>query len=66
MGASFRGALPLAGVNGTLENRMRTGRAHRNVIAKTGTLNDASALSGYVTAANGHRILFSMIMNRPA
>lgn len=64
--ASFRGALPQAGVNGTLRHRMRTGRAHRNVIAKTGTLNDASALSGYVNAANGHRILFSMIMNRPA
>ena len=32
--------------------------------AKTGTLNDASALSGYVNTANGHRILFSMIMNR--
>jgi D-alanyl-D-alanine carboxypeptidase/D-alanyl-D-alanine-endopeptidase (penicillin-binding protein 4) len=62
--SAYHGALPQAGVNGTLRNRMRTGPAHRTVIAKTGTLDDASALSGYATAANGHRILFSMIMNR--
>ena len=42
---------------------MRTGPAHANARAKTGTLRDASALSGYVTAANGHTILFSIIMN---
>jgi D-alanyl-D-alanine carboxypeptidase/D-alanyl-D-alanine-endopeptidase (penicillin-binding protein 4) len=64
--SAYRGALPQAGVNGTLRHRMRTGPAHRTVIAKTGTLDDASALSGYATAANGHRILFSMIMNRKA
>ena len=63
---SYRAALPLAGVTGTLAHRMRTGPAHRNVVAKTGTLDDASALSGYANAANGHRILFSMIMNRGA
>ncbi len=63
---AFRDALPVAGVSGTLAHRMRSGPAHRNVYAKTGTLDDASALSGSLTAANGHRILFSMIMNRPA
>ena len=61
---AYHAALPVAGVNGTLRHRMRTGPAHRTVIAKTGTLDDASALSGFATAANGHRILFSMIMNR--
>jgi serine-type D-Ala-D-Ala carboxypeptidase/endopeptidase (penicillin-binding protein 4) len=59
----FRNSLPTAGVSGTLKNRMRTGPAHGNARAKTGTLRDASALSGYVTSANGHTILFSMIMN---
>ncbi len=62
----YRAALPVAGVSGTLKDRMRSGPAHGNVTAKTGTLNDASALSGYVNAANGHRIIFSMIMNRPS
>ena len=60
----YRAALPLAGVSGTLEDRMKAGPAHANVMAKTGTLDDASALSGYLNAANGHRIIFSMIMNR--
>jgi serine-type D-Ala-D-Ala carboxypeptidase/endopeptidase (penicillin-binding protein 4) len=57
-------ALPVAGVSGTLRDRMRTGPAHRNAHAKTGTLNTASALSGYVRSANGHRLVFSILQNR--
>jgi D-alanyl-D-alanine carboxypeptidase/D-alanyl-D-alanine-endopeptidase (penicillin-binding protein 4) len=45
----FVRSLPVAGVNGTLEDRMRSGAAHRHVLAKTGTTNRASALSGYAT-----------------
>jgi D-alanyl-D-alanine carboxypeptidase/D-alanyl-D-alanine-endopeptidase (penicillin-binding protein 4) len=59
----YQHALPLAGVSGTLRDRMRSGPAHGNVLAKTGTLPDASALSGYVTAANGHRLAFAILMN---
>ncbi len=60
----LRASLPVAGVNGTLADRMRSGPAHGNAQAKTGTLDDASDLSGYVTAANGHRIVFSIMVNR--
>jgi serine-type D-Ala-D-Ala carboxypeptidase/endopeptidase (penicillin-binding protein 4) len=59
----YRHALPLAGVSGTLYNRMTSGPAHRNALAKTGTLNGASALSGYVTTRNGHHLAFSILMN---
>ena len=62
-GSSFVASLPLAGVSGTLHDRMRSGPAYRNARAKTGTLNSASALSGYVTSANGHHIVFSILMN---
>ena len=62
----FRSSLPLAGVNGTLSTRMRTGPAYANAQAKTGTLDDASALSGYVRSANGHQLVFSILINRPA
>jgi D-alanyl-D-alanine carboxypeptidase len=55
-GNTLRASLPLAGVNGTLSNRMRTGPAHRNAQAKTGTLNDASALSGSAHRRNGHLV----------
>jgi serine-type D-Ala-D-Ala carboxypeptidase/endopeptidase (penicillin-binding protein 4) len=64
-GALFKRSLPVAGVSGTLKKRMRTGPAHNNAQAKTGTLSDASALSGYVRSKNGHRIAFSILINRP-
>ena len=59
----FRRSLAIAGVDGTLKDRMRGTAAAGNVRAKTGTLNVASSLSGYVTAANGHTLTFSMLMN---
>jgi serine-type D-Ala-D-Ala carboxypeptidase/endopeptidase (penicillin-binding protein 4) len=62
----FRHALPLAGVSGTLADRMLSGPAHANVLAKTGTLDSASALSGFLTTRNGHRVLFSILINKPS
>ncbi len=59
----FRRSLAVAGVDGTLKSRMRGTAAAGNVRAKTGTLNAASSLSGYVTTANGHTLSFSLLMN---
>lgn len=56
-------ALPIAGVDGTLKNRMKGTRAEKNVRAKTGSVTGVSTLSGYLKAANGHEISFS-IMNQ--
>ena len=61
--AVFRRSLAIAGVDGTLKDRMRGTAAAGNVRAKTGTLNAASSLSGYVTTASGHTLSFSMLMN---
>lgn len=61
--ALFREALPIAGVDGTIRNRMRGTPAEGNVRAKTGTVDKARSLSGYVTTANGRVVLFSMLMN---
>jgi len=54
-------ALPIAGVDGTLEKRMNKTAACGNVRAKTGTLTGVSSLAGYCTAANGHALAFCII-----
>jgi len=56
-------SLPIAGIDGTISGRMKTGPAFNNVRAKTGTLNFVTALSGYVTASNGHELAFSIMLN---
>jgi D-alanyl-D-alanine carboxypeptidase/D-alanyl-D-alanine-endopeptidase (penicillin-binding protein 4) len=52
-------ALPVAGVSGTLRDRMRTPPLIGHVSAKTGTTSIASSLSGYV---NSH-IAFAIVQN---
>jgi serine-type D-Ala-D-Ala carboxypeptidase/endopeptidase (penicillin-binding protein 4) len=52
-------ALPVAGISGTLEHRMRTGPARGRVLAKTGTTREASALSGFVRG----RYVFAVLQN---
>ncbi|HEY6121493.1 MAG TPA: D-alanyl-D-alanine carboxypeptidase/D-alanyl-D-alanine-endopeptidase [Pyrinomonadaceae bacterium] len=59
----FRAALPIAGVDGTLRNRMRGTPAENNLRAKTGSLSSAASLSGYVTSAVGENLVFSIIVN---
>ena len=54
-------ALPIAGKDGTLENRMKGAFTQGNVRAKTGTLTAITSLAGYCTAANGHRLCFAII-----
>ena len=60
---AFYRSLPIAGVDGTIRNRMRDTRAQGNVHAKTGTLNMVRSLSGYVTTADGRMLLFSLLAN---
>lgn len=59
-------ALPIGGVDGTLEFRMKKGTlSHRNVHAKTGSFTAINCLAGYLKARNGHEIAFA-IMNQNA
>jgi D-alanyl-D-alanine carboxypeptidase/D-alanyl-D-alanine-endopeptidase (penicillin-binding protein 4) len=59
----FRDALPIAGGDGTIANRMRGTAAAGNVHAKTGFVDKARSLSGYVTTANGRVLIFSLLCN---
>lgn len=59
----FYNSLSIAGVDGTLRNRMVGTEAEKNVHAKTGTLNSVSALSGYAVSRDRELILFYIDMN---
>jgi D-alanyl-D-alanine carboxypeptidase/D-alanyl-D-alanine-endopeptidase (penicillin-binding protein 4) len=60
---AFYNALPIGGVDGTIASRMRGTPAQGNVHAKTGTVDKARSLSGYVTAPDGRLLLFSFLCN---
>ena len=61
--AIWRDSLPVGGVDGTLKNRLKGTAAANNVRAKTGTLDQVSSLSGYLTTASGERLAFSILSN---
>jgi D-alanyl-D-alanine carboxypeptidase/D-alanyl-D-alanine-endopeptidase (penicillin-binding protein 4) len=60
---AFEATLPVAGVSGTLANRMKDTPAEGRVRAKTGTLSNVRTLSGYLTTVDGETIVFSMLAN---
>jgi D-alanyl-D-alanine carboxypeptidase/D-alanyl-D-alanine-endopeptidase (penicillin-binding protein 4) len=57
------GSLPLAGRNGTLARRFAGTAAEANLRAKTGWIDEARSLSGYLTTAGGRHVVFSVIIN---
>lgn len=60
---TFREALPVAGVDGTLRRRMKGTPAAGNARAKTGTLRYMHTLSGYATNQIGETLAFSLMLN---
>jgi D-alanyl-D-alanine carboxypeptidase/D-alanyl-D-alanine-endopeptidase (penicillin-binding protein 4) len=62
-GAAWRATLPIAGVDGTLSDRFKSSPLTGKLWAKTGTHSEGNALSGYLTAASGKTVAFSIIVN---
>jgi D-alanyl-D-alanine carboxypeptidase/D-alanyl-D-alanine-endopeptidase (penicillin-binding protein 4) len=62
-GAEFRASLPIGGVDGTLAGRFTDPALRGKVFAKTGTLSEVNALSGYLIAASGRTLAFSILCN---
>jgi D-alanyl-D-alanine carboxypeptidase/D-alanyl-D-alanine-endopeptidase (penicillin-binding protein 4) len=63
---TLQAALPIAGVDGTLQWRMRNTPAENNVHAKTGSMSFVHCLAGYVTTAAGERLAFAIMLNNYA
>ena len=59
----FMATLPIAGQDGTIARRFVGTRAAGNVRAKTGSIANTRALSGYVTTADGETLVFSVLAN---
>ncbi len=60
--SDFLASLPISGVDGTMRRRLRDRAATRYVRAKTGTLNESSALSGYAGAPGKPPLAFSILI----
>lgn len=64
--AEFMTALPLAGIDGTLKNRMKNPPAQGWVRAKTGLLTGVVGLAGYAGRKDGSIMAFAFIFNGKA
>ncbi len=62
-GEAFRASLPVGGVDGSLSGRFTSALSRGHVFAKTGTLNETNALSGYAQTAAGKTLVFSVLVN---
>jgi D-alanyl-D-alanine carboxypeptidase/D-alanyl-D-alanine-endopeptidase (penicillin-binding protein 4) len=61
-GAYF-GSLPVAGIDGTLEDRMKNSIAVGRLHAKTGSVEHVRTRSGYAVLPSGRRLVFSFLSN---
>lgn len=62
-GEAWRSTFPVAGVDGSLYGRFRNSPLKGKLWAKTGTLNETNALSGYLQTASGKTLAFSILVN---
>ncbi len=60
---SYYASLPIAGIDGTLEERMKNTPAAGRVHAKTGSVEHVRAMSGFAETPGGRRLVFSFLSN---
>lgn len=59
----YEASLPVAGVDGTLADRMKNTSAAGRIHAKTGSVEHVRALSGFAETLGGRRLIFSILSN---
>jgi D-alanyl-D-alanine carboxypeptidase/D-alanyl-D-alanine-endopeptidase (penicillin-binding protein 4) len=62
-GAAYKSSFPVAGVDGSLSERLKAPRLEKRVLAKTGSLGGVKTLSGYATTDSGQTVAFSILSN---
>ena len=62
-GADYKATFPVAGVDGSLNERFTSPRLRDRIVAKTGSLGGVKALSGYATTDGGQVVAFSILSN---
>jgi len=62
-GKAFRDTFPMAGIDGSLAERLKGTVAQGRVAGKTGSLGGVKTLSGYATTNHGDEIVFSILSN---
>jgi D-alanyl-D-alanine carboxypeptidase/D-alanyl-D-alanine-endopeptidase (penicillin-binding protein 4) len=60
---AFYESLPVAGVDGTLSERMKEAGVAGRLHAKTGSVSHVRTLSGYAETVGGRRLIFSFLSN---
>lgn len=63
LAANFRSSLPVAGVSGSLAQRMKGTPGEARVWAKTGSMSQVRSLAGYVVTAEGEPLVFAFMVN---
>lgn len=63
---TYFNSLPVAGVDGTLEDRMKNTIAVGHIHAKTGSVVHVRTLSGFADTQSGRRLIFSFLSNNQA
>jgi serine-type D-Ala-D-Ala carboxypeptidase/endopeptidase (penicillin-binding protein 4) len=61
--AAYKSSFPIAGVDGSLSERLKVPRLEKRVLAKTGSLGGVKTLSGYATTESGQTVVFSILSN---
>lgn len=59
----FRRSLPVAGQSGGMASMLKNTLAEKNLIAKTGNMDQIKSYAGYVTNAAGKELAFALIFN---
>lgn len=60
---AFYDSLPVAGLDGTLEDRLKNSSAAMRIHAKSGSVEHVRTRSGFAELPNGRRLVFSLMSN---